>query len=194
MERSGAGLLEIVRRCCRGDSEAWGDFLPSFQEIGNRALRPFRLPESDSQDVLSEVLASLYRGGLGRFRGTSVGELVNFLKRVVRNEAVDFVNKREPLPPASEDPVDPTEPTTSGPWGHQPPDPIDILADKECLEILRQEVEGLKREDQELFLMKVRGLKEREVVEQTGRPPGTVSAQIARLLDRLRKRLRERGC
>jgi DNA-directed RNA polymerase specialized sigma24 family protein len=42
--------------------------------------------------------------------------------------------------------------------------------------------------------MKARGLKEREIAEQTRKPRGTVAAQIARLLERLRQRLRERGC
>jgi DNA-directed RNA polymerase specialized sigma24 family protein len=42
--------------------------------------------------------------------------------------------------------------------------------------------------------MKARGMKEREIAEQTGRPPGTVASQIARLLVRLRAALRERGC
>jgi DNA-directed RNA polymerase specialized sigma24 family protein len=43
-------------------------------------------------------------------------------------------------------------------------------------------------------LMKARGLKEREIVELTGRPAGTVSSQIARLLERLRLALKGRGC
>ena len=189
MERSGVGLLETVRRCCRGDSEAWGEFLPSFQEIGNRTLRSFGLPESDFQDVLSDVLTSLYRGGLGRFRGTTVGELVNFLKRIVLNEAIDFMKQRGRAVSLSE-----SSEHQKDAGRQQPPDSIDVLAEKECMEILRKEVEALKREDQELFLMKWRGLKEREIVEQTGRPPGTVSAQIARLLERLRIRLKERGC
>jgi DNA-binding NarL/FixJ family response regulator len=56
------------------------------------------------------------------------------------------------------------------------------------------EVARLKRQDRELFLMKARGMKEREIAEQTGRPPGTIAAQIARLLERLRSSLRDRGC
>ena len=57
-----------------------------------------------------------------------------------------------------------------------------------------QEIAALKREDQELYLMKARGLKEREIAEQTRRPPGTIASQIARLMERLRASLRARGC
>ena len=197
MQQSGVDLLGVVRRCCGGDSDAWREFLPRFQEIGYRAVRSFRLSESDSEDVLSDVLALLYDDGLRRFRGASVGELVNFLRRIVLNEAIDYMKKggrTTPLPPDIDRQGGPAQPTTRGPLGQQPADPTDILAEKECLEILRQEVEGLRREERELFLMKARGLKEREIVEQTGRPAGTVSAQIARLMERLRTRLRERGC
>jgi len=62
------------------------------------------------------------------------------------------------------------------------------------VEFLRQEVARLKREDRELYLMKAHGMKEREIAELTGRPPGTIASQIARLLDRLRASLKDRGC
>lgn len=106
----------------------------------------------------------------------------------MRNRAIDFVKGRrkdEAYPEASAE----TLLTSAAPY-----DSSHAIADDECLEFLRQEVNKLKREDRELFLMKARGLKEREIAEQTGRPPGTVASQIARLLERLRASLRERGC
>ena len=106
----------------------------------------------------------------------------------MRNRAIDFVKGRrkdEAYPEASAE----TLVTSAAPY-----DSSHAIADDECLEFLRQEVNKLKREDRELFLMKARGLKEREIAEQTGRPPGTVASQIARLLERLRASLRERGC
>lgn len=182
----GADLLDLVRRCRDGDPDAWRTFLPPFQEIGRRALRSFRLSSTDSDDVLSEVLTSLYAGGLSQFRGQTIAELFGFLKTVVRNRAIDFVKDRGKWVPTDVPGEGPTE-----------PDPSNIstgIADEECLEFLRQEVSRLKREDRELYLMKARGLKEREIAAQTGRPPGTVASQIARLLERLRSSLKERGC
>jgi RNA polymerase sigma factor (sigma-70 family) len=181
-----AELLDLVKRCRGGDPDAWRAFLPPFQEIGRRALRPFRLSTADSEDILSEVLTSLYGGGLSQFRGGTVAELVGFLKTVVRNQAIDFVKDRKKLVP-----------TESPGEGHTEESPLDLsheVADEECLEFLRREVVKLKREDRELYLMKARGLKEREIAEQTGRPPGTIASQIARLLERLRSSLKERGC
>ena len=160
----------------------------SFQEVGRRTLRSFRLSAADRDDILSEALTSLYAGGLAQFKGATVAELVGFLKAIVRNQAIDFVKDRrkgEAYPEESAETL-----TTSAA-------PYDIshgIADDECLEFLRQEVHKLKREDREIYLMKARGLKEREIAEQTGRPPGTVASQIARLLERLRSSLRERGC
>lgn len=186
-------LLELVRLCCQGDALAWGTFLSKFQEIGRRVLRPYRLAESDCEDLLSEILEKLYRGDLRRFRGQTIGQVVNFLSALIRNKAIDMLKeKRREVPTAApeEDEISFLE----GPSGPPPRDPGSVLADEECQKFLIEEVKRLPPRDQELFFMKARGLKEREIAEQTGRPPGTISAQIARLWDRLRERLRERGC
>ena len=181
-----------MKRCRDGDAEAWRTLLPHFQAIGRRAVRSFRLSTSDLDDVLSDGLASLYSGGLSQFRGETLPQFLAFLKTIVRNRAIDFLEHRRRWPmAATQDDADPGEPDVVH------PDAGDVsheIADEECLEFLRQEINQLKREDRELYLMKARGLKEREIVEQTGRPPGTVSSQIARLLERLRSALRDRGC
>lgn len=132
-------------------------------------------------DVLADSLTALYTGGLARFRGETIAELVGFLKAIVRNRAIDLVKRRARI-------LDPEV------AGVEALDPASGIADAQCLEFLRQEIEQLGREDRELYLMKARGLREREIAEQTGRPPGTVASQIARLLERLRSRLRDRGC
>ena len=165
-----------------------------FQEIGRRALRSFRLPVTDSDDILADALTALYAGGLAQFRGGTLGELIAFLKAVVRNRAIDFLKERNRWAPMVSSAEGHTEESVALPAGRDPVDVASGIADDECVEFLRQEVAKLKKEERELFVMKARGLTEREIVEQTGRPPGTVSSQIARLLDRLRARLRERGC
>ena len=173
----------MVKRCGDGDPEAWRAFLPFFQEVGRRALRAFRLSPADADDIIADALASLYSGSLAHFRGGTTAELVGFLRTIVRNRAIDVLKHRNRWVPTAA----PGERVAheSGALG---------VADAECVEFLRQTVAGLKREDQELYLMKARGLKEREIAEQTGRPPGTVASQIARLLERLRASLRDRGC
>jgi RNA polymerase sigma factor (sigma-70 family) len=185
-------LLEVVKRICDGDLRAWNEFLPFFQEVSRRAVRSFSLSELDTDEVLQDALVALYLGRLRQFRGSNVGELVNFLKQVVRRRALDWIEKER------------ARSGESGPRGKngsssvkEPAEPGDVvtkLADDECEEFLRQELERLPRGDRELYLMKCQGLKEREIAEQTGRPKGTVAAQIARLLARLRERLRDRGC
>jgi RNA polymerase sigma factor (sigma-70 family) len=181
-------LLELVAGCCRGEETAWDAFLPKFQAIGRRALRTFLLSEADFDEVLSRALFSIYQGGLRQFRGGSVGQLVSFLGQIVRNEGFDFVRgKGTRAVPESSGGANEGERSSDA-------DALTALVEEECEQFLRQEVERLKRDEKELFLMKARGLKEREIAEQTGRPRGTVAAQIARLLERLRQRLRERGC
>ena len=183
----GADLLELVRRCQGGDPEAWRAFLSPLQEIGRRALRSFRLPVADSEDILADALTALYAGGLAQFRGGTVAEFVAFLKAVVRNRAIDLVKSQKRLE------GHPEVPATEAARSH-PRDLSTAISEEECLEFLRQEVARLKQEDRELYLMKARGMKEREIAELTGRPLGTIASQIARLLERLRASLKDRGC
>jgi RNA polymerase sigma factor (sigma-70 family) len=180
-----------VKRCRDGDAEAWRALLPHFQAVGRRALRSFRLSTNDLDDVLSDTLTSLYGGGLAQFRGETLPQFLAFLKVVVRNRALDVIKERGRWPSVGAQDDEGVQPNVAAP---QTPDISHEMADEECLTFLRQEISRLRREDRELYLMKARGMKEREIAEQTGRPPGTVSSQIARLLERLRSALRERGC
>ncbi len=136
--------------------------------------------------MLAEALTALYSGGLAQFRGETVAELVGFLKAIVRHRAIDRLKRQRRW----------TSSETIG-QRHAALDPADVaasVADDECVEFLRQAVQDLTRDERDLFLMKAQGLKEREIAAHTGRPPGTVASQIARLLNRLRTALRERGC
>jgi len=190
-EAISADLLDLVNRCRDGEADAWRALLPYFQAIGHQALRPFRLSPIDHDDILSDALASLYGGRMSQFRGQTVPEFFAFLKAVVRNRGLDFVKKRRRWSPSDDDIVPDAGADMMRSVGA---DVSRDVADDECLEFLRHAVSQLKREERELYLMKARGLKEREIVELTGRPPGTVSSQVARLLERLRVVLRDRGC
>lgn len=178
-----ADFFDLVKRCRDGDPDAWRAFLPPFQQLGRSALRTFRLSSVDTDEILADTLASLYCGGLAHFRGGTAAELAAFLRTVVRNRALDVVEHRHRWVPVGTPGEDIAE-ATAAPG----------IAEDECVQFLREEVGRLKREDRELFLMKARGLKEREIADQLGRPPGTVASQIARLLERLRASLRNRGC
>jgi len=122
---------------------------------------------ADSDDILSDVLTALYAGGLAQFRGQTIGEVIALLKAVVRNRAIDFLKERNRWAPTESSAERRTEESAVPPAGRDPFDVSSGIADEECVEFLRQEVAKLKQEDRELFLMKARGLKEREIVEQT---------------------------
>ena len=189
----GAGLAEMTRAglpvppgftvttaACRfalAHDGAWPDGLDA-----QRPGRPRMVPTFTTHSI-GQGGAQLYSGSLAHFRGGTTAELVGFLRTIVRNRAIDVLKHRNRWVP------------TAAPGERVAHESSALgVADAECVEFLRQTVAGLKREDQELYFMKARGLKEREIAEQTGRPPGTIASQIARLLERLRASLRDRGC
>ena len=92
--RSASDLLELVKRCRGGDPEAWRALRGPSQEIGRQALRSFRLPEADSDDILSAALTAMHAGGLAQLRGGTIAELIAFLKVVVRTRAIHFLKAR----------------------------------------------------------------------------------------------------
>ncbi|MFQ5842744.1 MAG: RNA polymerase sigma factor [Thermodesulfobacteriota bacterium] len=183
-QRMGADLLGLVRSILNGDESAWEQFLPVFYEIGHRSLRTFRLSGDDQDELLSQALSIVYAGGLKSFHGASLGELVSYLSRIVRNEALTFIKKqkREELDP---------DIGNSLPSAHNLENRI---ADEECLRILEDIVQNLPFQDKELYMRVYIGLKVREIAEQTGEPLGTVGARISRLKDRIREILRGHGC
>ena len=192
---AGAHLLGVVHGCCAGNASAWREFLPFLQQVGQVALRPFRLSTADREDIISDVLTTLFRGGLAGFRGSTARELVAFLHTSVRNRAIDFVDRRRREASLPADQLrDPPGAPRHGYQGPAGPDLLRDLAERDCLELLRREVQALPRYEQELFLMKGRGLKEREIAAQMEKPQGTVSADWLRLRRRLRERLRKAGC
>lgn len=183
-------LLELIRGCCRDDAAAWESFLPIFEAIGTKALRAFRFSADKQLDIRRDVLVRLYAGGLRQFRGTSPGQAVNFIKEIVRNRALDvLVDERRTAPIPEGYQAEERDPAGAG-----ADDVGKKVADEECKEFLRRELERLPREEKELFLMRARGMKEREIAEQTGRPLGTIGARVARLVEKLRARLKELGC
>lgn len=178
-------FLEVVRRILNGDESAWEQFLPPFYEVGRRTLRSFRLPEDDENEILSQVLYKLFTGALKSFRGASPGELVMYLKQMVRNQALDITNKRK------------SEQVGSEAFNDVPSDgPLleERVADEECLRVLEKIVQSLPQGDRELYLKISLGQKVREIAQAGGDPLGTVGARISRLKERIREGLRTRGC
>ena len=181
---SALDLLEQVRRILNGDESSWEQFVPEFNNIGRKTFRTFRLSIDDQEEILSQALSKVYSGGLKNFHGKSLGELVVYLKHIVRNEALTFIKKqeREKLIVEIDDNV-PSEQSLE-----------DTLAKEECLRLLEEIVQKLPFNDKELYMGVLQGIKLREIAEQTGEPLGTVGTRISRLKERLRDGLRGHGC
>ena len=70
----------------------------------------------------------------------------------------------------------------------------DIIANEECLKILENIVSLLPKRERELFLMKSRGMKEREIATQMDSPPGTIASWISRMIKQIQEELQKHNC
>ena len=159
--------------------------MPLFHEVGRRSLWSFKLPEADQEDLLSQTIEKLIKGGLEKFYGSTNIQLLAYLKRIVQNEAINLVkmNKRLELASSSENQASPSQGSIE-----------EVLANDECSRILANIVQNLPPHEQQLYLNCCQVIKIREIAAKLGVPSGTIGARISRLKANLRKSLKDRGC
>ena len=167
---------QLVERCRAGDDEAWNELVDRFSRyVYSIAVRAFRLPEHDAEDVFQDVFTRTFER-LDSLRDDSA--IRPWLAQLTRNACVDRLRSS-----AREQPVD--EPFTDG---------LDSQIERldEALEVH----EGLRalsddcREILDRFFAQDESY--RAIGEALDLPPGTVASRISRCLRKLREQLEGR--
>ncbi len=165
---------ELVRRCLAADEEAWARLIDQYAGyVYTLALRGFRFPPQEAEDVLQETFTQVYEH-LADYRGS--GPLRAWLGAIARNVA------RQRLRSRSRHPESPLPPEAADAAQQQALEAVeesllatDALARLEppCGEMLRR-----------FFVLRQ---KYAEIAASMGIPEGTVASRIARCLVRLRQ-------
>ena len=161
-----------------------------MEKLSEAACRAyFRGDAPKIDDVTQQVCIKLWKAGLKDFRGTNRYQFLSYLKLVTVNEAKTYLRltaarTREVSinqdPPSRDDPGPGTE-IQSG-----TPNPEQTTSARERLEILTSHLHDLPLEQQQIFLMKAKGYKEKEISELLGIPEGTVASSYSRTLAKLK--------
>src|SRR5262245_40317551 len=90
-------LLAMIDGCQRDESASWEAFLPWFSRVSRHVLAGFptlhlREREKVADETRRKVFAEIRAG---RFQATYPGEVVNFIRLVVRTEARDLLRSRK---------------------------------------------------------------------------------------------------
>ncbi len=185
-------LLSLIAGCLKGKEEAWHAFVSHYGKVVRGCLLGyFRGNPQKIDDVTQRVFIKLWKAGLRDFRGTNRYQFLSYLKLITINEAKTYLrltaaqNKELPF---DQDPTsDGPSPGTEIPSGA--PNPEEQTVVREDVERLAKQLRQLSLEQQQIFLMKAKGYKDREIAELLGIPEGTVASSYSRIVERLKKAL-----
>ena len=172
-----ASDAQLVERCRAGDAVAWTELVERYSRyVYAIAVRAYRLPEHDAEDVFQNVFARAYER-LGSLRSDDA--IRPWLAQLTRNACVDRLRTA-----AREQPVE--EPRA---------DELDAMLERldEALDV-RDALGTLSADCQEILdRFFARDESYRAIGAALDLPDGTIASRISRCLGRLRRRLEGRN-
>jgi RNA polymerase sigma factor (sigma-70 family) len=168
---------QLVGRCRAGEAAAWNELVERFSRyVYAIAVRAYRLPEPDAEDVFQDVFARAYER-LSSLRDDSA--VRPWLAQLTRNACVDRLRAGARETPVEEPAADEVDSELE-----QLGEALDV---QEGLRALSQDC----REILDRFF--ARDESYRTIGEALDLPAGTIASRISRCLGRLRERLEGRN-
>jgi RNA polymerase sigma factor (sigma-70 family) len=167
---------ELVARCRAGDGPAWHELVARFSRyVYAIAVRAYRLPEHDAEDVFQDVFARAYER-LGSLRDDA--SIRPWLAQLTRNACVDRLRAGAREQPDAEPAAEGVDETLER---------LDeALAVQDALAALSEDC----REILDAFF--ARDESYRVIGERLDLPAGTIASRISRCLAKLRERFEGR--
>lgn len=186
-------LLSLIDACLKGEEKGWHAFVSDYGKVVRGCLLGyFRGNAEKIDDVTQQVFIKLWKAGLKDFRGTNRYQFLSYLKLITINEAKTYLRLTathtkevsfDQNPASGDDPSPVTE------IASDTPNPEQTTAVRERLEALASRLQELPLEHQEIFVLKAKGYKDREIAQLLGIPDGTVASSYSRVVERLKKAL-----
>lgn len=186
----------VIDGCLKGEGRAWNLFAKEFGSVADNILKKFSdIARSDRENIIQNVFIKLLKGGLSNFRGTTKYEFLKYFKTIVINEGISYLKlegrgKEQVSLNGKDSEGISLKDLISDEDSHSRPDLT--TEEKEALNSIRKVVEVFPLIDQEIFWMKFRGDKDEEIRKILKVPLGTVASKYSRMIDKLKKELRER--
>jgi RNA polymerase sigma factor (sigma-70 family) len=189
-------VLLVIDGCLKGEGRAWNLFVKEFGSVADNILKKFSdIARSNRENIIQNVFIKLLKGGLSNFRGTTKYEFLKYFKTIVINEGISYLKlegrgKEQVSLNGKDSEGISLKDLISDEDSHSRPDLT--TEEKEALNSIRKVVEVFPLIDQEIFWMKFRGDKDEEIRKILKVPLGTVASKYSRMIDKLKKELRER--
>ena len=186
-------LLALLESCAKGDEKGWQVFVGDYGKVVRGCLLGyFRGNEQKIDDVTQQVFIKLWKSGLKDFRGTNRYQFLSYLKLITINEAKTYLRLNTAQTKdvsLDQDPAGGDNPSPRTEIPSETPIPEQLTAARERLEVVANHLRELPLEQQQIFLMKAKGYKEREIANLLEIPEGTVASSYSRIVDKLKRAL-----
>lgn len=171
---------QLVERCRAGEAAAWNELVDRFSRyVYAIAVRAFRLPEHDAEDVFQDVFARTYER-LGSLRDDAA--IRPWIAQLTRNACIDRLRSGK-----REQPVDEPLESDLSDQGTA----LDLF--DEALDV-REGLLALSEDCREILdRFFARDESYRVIGEALDLPAGTIASRISRCLGKLREKLEGRN-
>ena len=164
---------QLVGRCRAGEAAAWNELVERFSRyVYAIAVRAYRLPEHDAEDVFQDVFARAYER-LGSLRDDTA--IRPWLAQLTRNACVDRLRTSAREQPAEEPAAEETDAVLE-----RLDEALDVHDGLEALSADCREI---------LDRFFARDESYRTIGDALAIPPGTIASRISRCLGHLRNEL-----
>jgi len=187
-------IVSIIQRCIAGNEDAWSVFVREYSRLALSILcRKYSgLTRDEHDDIVQITFIRLNNSGLKNFAGASKYEFIAYFSTIVRNEALRYIESRKRRMTVSL--------TDENAEGEDDPPMLDIpdmdagsrpdqrAEGQEMLALIATALCEFSEMDQQVFLLKARGHKDKEVSAILNMPLGTVAVKYSRIKDKLRRK------
>lgn len=188
-------VILLIQGCLAGDKNSWDVFDNEFRLTAEKILHRFSgVAEPDKQDIIQNVFVKLRQGGLQNFRGASKYEFLDYFKTIVRNEALNHIascKRRNNEVSLNQERDGEDGESLQYDIADDSPWPEDLLAAKQRAGLVQKTLQEYSVKEQQIFIMKIEGHKDREIANIFGMPMGTVAVKYLRMKERLKQILGE---
>ena len=189
--------LQLIEQCSKGDNNAWEVFIKKYGPMGMNILRKFNdLDDFGRENILQNVFVKLIKGGIVNFRGTTRYEFLKYYKVIVVNETQSYLKTETrwknnihdllAFPMEMGDSIDEESLGLVG-YKDEQPGPQQITEGKEIFKFLQKILKQYPLKDQEIFTLKVKGYKDKEISQLLEIPMGTVASRYSRIIEKVRE-------
>lgn len=168
-------LIYYIQEIKKGNEHVWNTVYKNLYCFAEEVLRRFELSREEKQDIIHDAFEKLHRS-IKNFKGFTKGQFLQYFKTICINCFNDYKNSfNREIELSSEIP--------------DTANPLKELQNREVMEKVFDALKDEPLKNKEIFLLKLKGYKERQIGQMLNIPAGTVASTYSRILNKLRRKI-----